>query len=391
MKFPTRTILTFLLVVILCSFLVSCSEKKRAGAHSKSKTHTHAKTKAKTHSKTHSKTHMVSKSKMQFYETHARTYVNFAKLAYCEKPVVESLSCSFCNTITSNQYNTFFIHSVMKEHSRHFQFIILYNDDKQEVVITFSGPTTDQGNYFNHLYSGGFVQVPELGGIKIESEYWNVYSHNFRDILHEKVGKIANSNRAHYTFILVGHSLGGSLANLAAYDLVLNNIIYKSQNSPLVYTYGQLRIGDQDFVSRLNNSVKVVRIVKNNDYVTRMPNCLYIHGSYRCYRTQTAAIRSYPALRTYYSGLNTRRIFAGFLKDPIVRGTRYINGRLHYVNPIYTQQIGVPLYYTNNNFNHYSSCNYVNNVPVCERNLQLPSTFSPEVHRQYYDTNVESC
>jgi hypothetical protein len=338
------------------------------------------------------KHHSHSKEILNFYATNAQNYVNFARLAYCSRNVIQDMTCSFCPTVTQ-EYAPFFIHSVSKENNRSFQFVIVYSDAKREIVVSFSGPTTEHGNYFTSIYSSGFVEISELGGIKIENEYWDIYSNNMRQVLAEKIAEISNSNRADYTFIFVGHSFGGSLATLASYDLVVNNVVIKTHNSPLVYTYGPLRIGDSDFVNKVNSVVKVVKILRKDDYVTRMPNCVFLHGQYRCYNNISTVAQRMPVLRNYVSGYR-RQIFMNFLeKDPIVRGTTYIGGQLYrtHQSMFYSQPFGTELIYNGNNFSNALPCKYVNNIPICERHMRLPATFSPDVHRFYYNTNLEMC
>lgn len=382
MKLVKSLLVKLLVLALLTTLTLSKLKHKRFAMRSRHRTH------AVMHHR-NSMLQMVNS-----YASNARDYASFARLAYCGKNLIQDLSCSFCNNFTGNSYATFFIHSVMKENNRLFQFAILYSDLKREVVVTFSGPGTEHGNYFNSLYESGFIEVPELGGVKVEREYWEVYSTAFRQILNEKIHTIASSNRAGYTFILVGHSFGGSLATLASYDLVMNGVIIKTETSPLVYTYGQLRIGDSEFVNRVNNSVRLVKIMRNDDYVTRMPNCMFQNGMYRCYNNPNTAMSRFPTMRRYVHGYGGfRRAFAGFLskKDPIVRGTRFINGRLHAVQPMYTQPLGTPIYYHGANFANHQACRYVNGIPMCEKNMRLPHTFSPDVHRMYYNTNLENC
>lgn len=385
MKFITLLIFTLILTTIYSKI----KKKKLTSGH-----------------KHHSRHH--TSQILNFYASNAESYAPFARLAYCPKVEIQHLDCSFCETFT-DEYATFFIHSVQKENDRLFQFVIVYSDSRREIVITFSGPTTEHGNYFTSIYSSGFVQIPELGGIRIEREYWDIYSQNMRDILAEKIDKISASNRGDYSFIFVGHSFGGSLATLASYDMVTSDVVIKTENSPLVYTYGSLRIGDSEFVNKVNEAVKVIKIARKDDYVTRMPNCVYLNGRYRCYNNMNQAAHKVPMLKRYLTGY--RKIFASFLetgagkvrkvgkvgkkgkKDPIVRGTSYIGGRMFRTHTpmFYSQNFGTELVYNGPRFNSFQHARYVNQVPVYERHMRLPATFSPNVHRMYYNMNIEQC
>jgi hypothetical protein len=328
---------------------------------------------------------------MHFFASNAQSYVSFARLAYCQREVIQQMSCSFCNSLTS-EYSTYFIHSVLKENNRLFQFVIVYSDLKREVIISFSGPTTDHGNYFTSIYSSGFITLPELGGVQVEREYWEIYSQHMREILIQKIHNFFLSNRSHYTVIFVGHSFGGSLATLSAYDLVTNNIIVKTHNSPLVYTYGPLRIGDPNFVNRVNSVVKVVKILRSDDWVTRMPNCVFLEGRYQCFNNFSQVTQRLPVLQNY---INTCGILPPRFKsvDPIVRGTTFIGRQLYRTHTpmFYSQPFGTELIYNGPKFSSFHPCRYVNSVPICERNYSPPATFSPDVHRFYYNINLEQC
>jgi hypothetical protein len=358
---------------------------------------------------------------MHFFATNAKNYVPFARLAYCQRPVIEQFSCSFCSKFQTGHYNPYFIHSIIQNPNRVFQLLILYSDIKKEIVISFSGPSSEHGNFFTNIFLEGFVIVPEIGNLKVEKVYWETYSLNFRALLAQKIQKFLSFGRAEYKFIFVGHSFGGSIATLASYDLIFNHVIPKNPaiNSPQIFTYGQLRIGDNAYVNRLNSELKIVRILKKDDFIARMPNCVFISGEYKCFDTTQALVNVMPRMRTYIDACGNPKSFFAFIetrskkikkfakknkknydknnglgsvKDPIVRGTSMINGNLVATHrPIfYTQPLGTELLYSQA-FNKAEKCAYVNGIPVCEKSIQLPRTFTPEVHRNYYNMNIELC
>jgi predicted lipase len=52
-----------------------------------------------------------------------------------------------------------------------------------------------------------------------------------------------------YTVLITGHSLGGSLASIAAADLSHNGVV----KGAIQYTFGEPRTGDSDFASGHDN------------------------------------------------------------------------------------------------------------------------------------------
>jgi hypothetical protein len=250
--------------------------------------------------------------------------------------------------------------------------------------------------FFNKVYKGGFKTVKTLGNVKIEKFYWEIYSKYIRKVLLKKVKKVIKSKRAGYKFVFVGHSFGGSVATLAAYDLVLSKTLKanKKLGSPIVYTYGLMRIGDAKFVKKVNALVKVIRIVRNDDFVTRVPSCVYDKAQqiFRCYRKVAKVVRHYPVFRRYFvvyrRGLSSyRRAIVRRVHTHQVAQTKVHS---HY-HAYYSQPLGTLIHYTGGNFASYNVCKFVGGIPVCEKKLRLPSTFTPHIHTQYFSVNVESC
>ena len=337
-------------------------------------------------------THVAHQDSYHHLHTFARSYVTLARLAYCPKHYILAKKCTICPQILKT-YITFFIHSINQNKKRLFQFIILYSDIKKEVIITFSGPKTTQASFFNKVYKKGFKKISELGNVKIEKFFWDIYSKYMRKVLIKNVKKVIKSKRGGYKFIFVGHSFGGSFATLAAYDLVQNKIVVsdKKISSPIVYTYGSIRIGDNDFVNKVNSLFKVIRIVRNDDYVTRVPSCVYDASFhlFRCYRRVSKVVKTYPAFRRYF--LVYRRGLKVYRRSIISRvANSKVRAHSHY-HSYYSQPLGTLIYYTGNNFTIYNVCKFESGIPVCEKNIKLPNTFSPSVHALYYSENVELC
>ena len=71
---------------------------------------------------------------------------------------------------------------------------------------------------------------------------------------------------------ITGHNYGGALSTLAALDIAANTEF----ENPIVYTYGGPRVGDPDFASRFNRTVKnSIRIVNIHDSFPTFPARVY--------------------------------------------------------------------------------------------------------------------
>jgi len=79
------------------------------------------------------------------------------------------------------------------------------------------------------------------------------------------------------SFIITGHSLGGALATLAAFDLSKSRVIDKSKMQ--VYNFGSPRVGNYEFSRAFaDEGIPSYRIVNSRDPVSQAPPCGKING-----------------------------------------------------------------------------------------------------------------
>ncbi len=224
-----------------------------------------------------------------FNEKEARRYAEFTKMTICaRKPLKEN--CKKCLKTTPDGFKMFFFFEYKYYKNVAYKFFIQYNDKLKKIIISFGAPSVSNHVYFKKIYARGFV-LYRLYKIRIEKEFKDIYFKKLKEELHKKVKKIMKSGRKSYQFVFTGYSLGASIAVLASYDLVKSNIINRKTNDPTVYSYGGLRIGDAKFIEQVNKLITIWKIVKQNDYIIRTPNCYYSIRlrRWRCY--------SFPVLR----------------------------------------------------------------------------------------------
>jgi len=71
-----------------------------------------------------------------------------------------------------------------------------------------------------------------------------------------------------YSFLITGHSLGGAMAQVVAFDLVGAKYI----KNPFVYTFGSPRVGDINFVKQYSSAIKQdFRVIFNRDLIPHVP------------------------------------------------------------------------------------------------------------------------
>ena len=231
-----------------------------------------------------------------FNQNDPKLYVQYAHMLICAQKPLET-TCSKCVT-KSNGFSFFYFYHTSRLRLYPYKFMIHYNDEDKKVIVSFSGPSVKTyPQYVQLIYSQGFRWVKEYS-VQVENEYNIVYYKQLRRHLVKQIRKILQSGRSDFQFIFTGHSIGGSLATLASYDLHHSGVLNKDRHKTQVYTYGGLRIGDRRLVTLVNREVTLFRIIRNDDFVVRIPSCYYsvYELGWRCF-TQNL-INSYITVPT---------------------------------------------------------------------------------------------
>ncbi|KAG9306742.1 hypothetical protein G9A89_005642 [Geosiphon pyriformis] len=106
---------------------------------------------------------------------------------------------------------------------------------------------------------------------KFRDEYKNWHSENLADI--NSILEQAKKDSNIVTF--VGFGIGGVYAQLAALDYAQNNL--PNIPLPLVFTFGQPRIGNEKFAEGANARLQHWRSTFGHDKIPQLPTGEYIH------------------------------------------------------------------------------------------------------------------
>lgn len=442
MKFDLKLLIVFTAVIALASFTETNSKKFRM---KKSSSHKSAK-KLKNQSSASLWVRPLIKT--------AQNYHAFANLPYCPGDIINQLACPLCDKLLDNSYEVYKFHKE-KHRGYTYTYVILFSIHRNEVVISFAGPKHPHPAFYSTIYSRGFRKLNADPSIEVESTYVEAFEGTFKQSLYKNLKKYQEHFKTgdEHRYVFVGHSLGGSMAVLAAFDLVNDGIIKADAHleNPLVYTYGQLRIGNARFIERVNEMFRVVRIVKSNDVYPRMPACTWVPSlnRFRCERDidytrpphhwstkqplynyiqhyfgqhggglQAGVLEPYKGDRhTYMSSfLETSENSTENSKESTseeeseemmnVPGWTYSQNNPGYMIPnlgdpfdafgrtndmgkvSYSQPLGAEVLYSNN-FKRYTICQYFYGVPNCEK--VLDETFLPGVGKEYYNHDLTDC
>lgn len=128
------------------------------------------------------------------------------------------------------------------------------------------------------LKDASVLKVKAFGNCKVHSGFHSCLTavqHTLGNHLKEAIQEIGGPYEVSRVYVS-GHSLGGALATLSAVQI---SIWYPSLSPRLkVVTAGSPRVGNRAFKTLFNKQVsECVRVVHDNDIVTRVPKLNYFH------------------------------------------------------------------------------------------------------------------
>lgn len=142
-------------------------------------------------------------------------------------------------------------------------FIYLTDTRNRTLYISFRGTQLNEANLKTDLYES-LVKYEPTSHLNVSVSYGfaNAFL-NLRQFFYDVIFRI-QANRV----IITGHSLGGALASLAAFDLKYIN----PDTNLTVYTFASPRVGDIAFASNFNKMVtRSYRVQNMYDPVPRFP------------------------------------------------------------------------------------------------------------------------
>ncbi|KAI8323421.1 alpha/beta-hydrolase, partial [Martensiomyces pterosporus] len=144
---------------------------------------------------------------------------------------------------------------------------VAHDDNSKEIIIGFRGSTTIMDWFKNAKFAQTSwpAQVP---GSKVHIGFKDVYTSvatRVKSAVSDLIKKYPT-----YSIVLVGHSLGGAEATIAAADFVATNPAWAEKM--WLFTYGQPRTGNDKFATWLNGrGFPIYRATYNADVVPMIP------------------------------------------------------------------------------------------------------------------------
>ncbi|WP_127584443.1 lipase family protein [Paenibacillus koleovorans] len=144
-----------------------------------------------------------------------------------------------------------------------FGFVL---ESASEIIVAFRG-TSSQSDWMSNAMARQVKYKYAKDAGWTHHGFTEIYSSARKNVL-AALAKLSDSKR----LFITGHSLGGALATLCALDVASNTKF----RTPVVYTYGSPRVGNQTFADAFNKRVSVGhRIANQYDVVPHLPPVVY--------------------------------------------------------------------------------------------------------------------
>jgi hypothetical protein len=204
-------------------------------------------------------------------------YSWFASYGYCEDLMVPLFCCK--------DYLNFFTEkwTIVSESSTDkfyvYNYILWRSDEYKKYIIAFPG-TNEILELLKEAVNIKLVDYGGDNGFQVVNYFKQVAFELKNLIFSEQVLKDIDAHPG-YQIIATGHSLGASVAAIILYEAVSKFYIDPSINEPVLITFGQPRIGNEEFVLDFNKKIKnVIRVARDGDIVVSLPYSL-INNPYR--------------------------------------------------------------------------------------------------------------
>lgn len=195
-----------------------------------------------------------------FSTERAEIFAYFSHAAYCDAPGIRDWTCGPCL-----QADPTFKPSLVFQ-NKSMQVIV--GSNKGNVVVAFRG-TSNLQDFLIDINFPKTREYPKCTGCLVHEGFYNSWL-SVRDPVIAEAQRLVKLEPTAKVFV-TGHSLGAALAALCAADLGANT---NSYGIPIegVYTYGQPRVGNEDFAKFYSNGTRVSwRLTHWRDLVPHLP------------------------------------------------------------------------------------------------------------------------
>ena len=193
--------------------------------------------------------------------------LHFASATYCTAEAIEGWNCSQCAALPHLTH----VHVVEDPSMQTLGYVGLdkaglNKGQRQQIVVAFRGTVNaDIKNWISDFTITHISPWPSLPAVKVHQGFWNAWE-SLQPGIRAAVQEVLNvAPKAQVS--LTGHSLGGAMAALCAFDLARAGTAIGR-----VITFGQPRVGNQHFAALYGSlGFRTWRLMHNRDPVPQLP------------------------------------------------------------------------------------------------------------------------
>ncbi|CAI2372202.1 unnamed protein product [Moneuplotes crassus] len=211
----------------------------------------------------------------EYNEERAQDYMYVSALVYCPPVNLTANQCGAA-TISTNKRGFVYLYSYDNQNSKNPIYMSIFErNEEKEIVVAFSGTITTKQliNEFANSLPVAY-DIHNVTDALVFEYFYKHYSETFRQGMLGDLQTILNKFRyRNYKIIFTGHSLGGALAMHAIADAIQEGLLVN--NKAELWTFGQPRVGNQEFLDAFVSEIdQYYRVVNNKDIVAHVPPCI---------------------------------------------------------------------------------------------------------------------
>lgn len=204
-------------------------------------------------------------------ETIAKEYASASGLAYCDPVDILNWDCGIpCQNLTG--YKPFFSQDFHVATAETLAFSMIYNPTSKKFLTIFRG-TVGGEELLLEILEGLAVSydLANVTGALADDYFYNHYVNTLRPMFIERF-TYGVGNFSDYQFVFTGHSLGGALTTIAAFDAISSGLVAKEKT--IMYTYGSPRVVNQPLAQAIQAVIpEIYRLTHWRDIVPHVPLC----------------------------------------------------------------------------------------------------------------------
>jgi len=201
-----------------------------------------------------------SPDQINFDPTTFKTFIDYNFASGCAVDKILTWTCLYC--VDPN----FKVINAVTDEATQTQFYVGHTGNT--IVVAFRGSKSAENWAANLDFAK--VSYPEVAGAKVHKGFYTTYT-AIKATIFSHIASAAASCTTCNAITVVGHSLGGALGTLTAFDIASAYPNY----ALALWTTGSPRVGDATFANAFNAKVpNSQRMVANNDEVPHLPTKL---------------------------------------------------------------------------------------------------------------------